>query len=345
MLVADDSLLARELLKEIISRANDMEIVAEAENGREAVEKNIALHPDLIVMDLEMPVMGGMDAITEIMCTRALPILVSSDVANAGNAYEAIRRGALDAVGKPGTDPESVTEFISKIRILAGVPVITHIKPVRTAARALHDCHDLTAKSVHQSANAPDISKVFVIASSTGGPQALSKILPRLPYDFCCPVLVAQHISDGFAEGMASWLSSLCNIPVKIAGNGETVEPGKVYISPPEYHTVLTQNRRIAFLQRHESDMYRPSCDRLLESVAALFGPRSVGIILTGMGHDGVNGMQAIMKEGGMTIAQSMESSLIYGMNRCAVEAGHVHRILHESEIGDEMLRICRESV
>ena len=344
LLVADDSPLARAILKECIAQAEDMELVAEAENGREALEKNLSLQPDLIVMDLEMPVMGGLEAITEIMGTRAVPILVSSAVADAGNAYEAIRRGALDVVSKPDPSPESLKEFLSKIRILSGVPVISHIRPSKDSQGTMVKTAAPTASSASvTSLPAAHLSRIFAIASSTGGPQTLSRILQHLPADFRCPVVVAQHISDGFAEGMASWLASLCRVHVKLASDGEPLKPGVIYISPPEAHCVVTHNSRLALVAREEKDLYRPSCDRLLESVAHVYGPKAVGLILTGMGHDGVSGIHAILKAGGMTIAQNRESSMIYGMNRCAVEAGHIQKILHESEIAAEMIRLHGE--
>lgn len=344
VLLVDDSSLAREMLREILQQEQGIEVVGEAVHGRDAIEKARLLQPNLITMDLEMPVMGGMDAITAIMCSKAVPILVVSGVADARKAYEAVRRGALDVVSKPDSNSASVHEFISKVRILAGVPVITHIRPVADSvsqppfpqpSRTMATTPTLSPGSFGSSRH------VFALACSTGGPQVLANLLPQLPADFPCPVLIAQHISEGFAAGMADWLANLCKLQVRLAQNGEEICPGHIYISPPEYHCTVTGSRRISFVERAEHDLYRPSCDRLLESVADVYGSDAVGIILTGMGRDGVLGIARIHGNGGITLGQNAETSLIYGMNRCAIEAGTVQKVLPDAEIATEMLRLA----
>jgi two-component system chemotaxis response regulator CheB len=342
VLLVDDSSMVREMLREILEQEPDMLVVGEATNGQEALEKARLLKPSLITMDLEMPVMNGMEAITVIMGAKAVPILVVSSVADAQQAYEAVRRGALDVVAKPNISDASVREFVTKVRMLAKVPVITHIRPIYVdepqGAPPRRPLPALQTTTGNRGAACP----VFAIAASTGGPQALARILPQLPADFPCPVLIAQHISEGFAAGMAEWLSGLCKLPVRLALHGEPVCPGSIFLAQPEYHCTINSARQIVLVERSLQDIYRPSCDHLLESVASIYRTDAIGIILTGMGKDGAQGIAGIRRNGGITIGQDQASSLIYGMNRCAIEAGNVQKVLPESAIADEMIRLAR---
>jgi two-component system chemotaxis response regulator CheB len=342
VVVADDSSLARDLLRTFLESDEEIEIVGEARNGHEAVELARALKPDVITMDLEMPVMNGMQAIEEIMSSKAAPILVVSSVADARNAYEAVARGALEVIGKPEYDASAAAEFVARVKMLAKVPVITHLRsrsggrpPAASGAAA--EPGPLPAAD----ASRGGIARVFAIASSTGGPQALALILAQLPAGFPCPVLISQHISDGFAAGMAAWLGGLCKLPVRLGSEGELIAPGVVYLSPSETHLTVTPSRRLALRERQPGEVYRPSCNALLESVAEVFGRQAVGIILTGMGSDGARGIEAIRRAGGATLAQDEASSVIFGMNKVAVDGGHVQQVLPASGMAGEMCRIA----
>ncbi|MCA1908069.1 MAG: chemotaxis-specific protein-glutamate methyltransferase CheB [Magnetospirillum sp.] len=337
VLLVDDSSLARGLLRSFLEDDGGFAVVGEARNGREAVEMTRALRPDLVTMDLEMPVMGGLDAIEEIMCTKAVPILVVSSVADAQNAYAAVAKGAVDVVSKPSLDPAEHAEFVAKAKLVAKIPVITHVRALRVPPLA-----PCPVPSPPVTSPSGREGRVFAIASSTGGPQALAKLLAALPGDFPCPILVAQHIADGFAAGMADWLTTLSPLPVRLATDGMLVESGAVILAPSERHLVVTSSRRLNLLERGERDVYRPSCDALLTSVANVWGKRAVGIILTGMGSDGAKGMAAIKAAGGATIAQDEASSVIYGMNRVAVEKGAAARVLGLDGIAPAMRDLAR---
>jgi len=364
VLIADDSSLARGLLLAFLEGEPDITVVGEARNGREAVEMAQALKPDLVTMDLEMPQMDGLAAIEEIMCSKAVPILVVSGVADAQKAYEAVRRGALEVVSKPDYTPEQAADFVAKVRLLAGVSVITRMRS-RTAMPLPHPiaatpptvaapapwatlkplpafAHPLMPPASQPPADpAPDrYVRVFAIASSTGGPQALAQILPALPAGFPAPVLIAQHIAEGFAAGMADWLGTLCALPVRLASEGELVQPATIYIAPSEKHLAVSAGRRLTLLERRSGDIYRPSCDALLDSVAEVWGRQAIGIILTGMGSDGAKGMARIRGKGGLTLAQDEKTSVIYGMNRVAVDSGAVERVLPVEAIAGEMRRL-----
>ncbi len=348
VVIVDDSCLARAVLRDFLESEADIEVIGEACNGRQAVALARELKPSLITMDLEMPVMNGLQAIEEIMCSKAVPILVVSSVVEAHHALEALGHGALEVVSKPEYSATQAAEFVAKVRMLAGVSVITRMRPRHQqqpiAANPPPHHHNAMALPCTGDAIAltrTTYARVFAIASSTGGPQALAQILSALPAHFACPVLIAQHISDGFAAGMAEWLSSLCQLPVRIAEEGELLRAGVIYISPSECHLSITHQRRATLIARTPLDVYRPSCDILLSTVADVFGRQSVGIILTGMGSDGAKGMACIRQKGGTTLGQDEASSVIYGMNRVAMEAGAVQQALAVEAIAAEMVRLA----
>ncbi|MFH2122706.1 MAG: chemotaxis-specific protein-glutamate methyltransferase CheB [Pseudomonadota bacterium] len=344
VVLVDDSSLMRGLLRSFLEDDADIEIVGEAGNGREAVKLARELQPNLMTMDLEMPVMSGMQAIEEIMTTRAVPILVVSSVADAHNAYEAVARGALEVIAKPEYDAGAASGFVAKVKMLAGVSVITHL---RSSLKSKDSVCALPSPSVHPATLddhenvAREYSRIFAIASSIGGPQALALVLAQLPADFPCPILVSQHISAGFAGGMADWLASLCKLHVRLAQEGDLILPGMVYVSPSEADLVVTPSRRIALQEQLSGAVYHPSCNALLNAVAEVYGCGSVGIILTGMGSDGAQGIVNIRRAGGTTLAQDEASSVIFGMNKAAIDSGSVQKVLPVDAIAREMIGIA----
>ena len=339
VLIVDDSVLIKEILRDIFDDYDDFEVVGEAGNGQEAVTLTLAHKPDLITMDLEMPVMDGFQAIQEIMQKIAVPILVVSSVVDADKAYRAISCGALDAVQKPGIDLEEQVSFIKKARLIAQVPVIKQIRPSAqkqsdtalpvqpkaTSALAGIECHQLGCK------------KAVCIVSSTGGPQALEIILKGLDGRLNAPIFIAQHISQGFACGMADWLNSTCPLTVKVPRNNEPVCVNTVYISPSEKNMTVTDGNTIEFLEPASGEIYHPNCDALLESVARVYGSNAVGVILSGMGSDGHKGLKKILNHGGETIGQDEQTSVIYGMNQIAMKTGAVKKELPIQEIAWEV--------
>jgi two-component system chemotaxis response regulator CheB len=335
VLVADDSALARSLIRACLEHDRDIEIIGEAANGLEAIELVEKLRPHLLTLDLHMPQLGGLDAIERIMSRRALPILVITSTDDAAIAGEAILRGALDVTAKPSYDDVGTSLLAARVRLLAKVPVITRsfrLDPQSPATGTAASTPCLSASSADR--------RVVAIASSTGGPQALAAILPKLPASFCAPVLIAQHISDGFAEGMADWLAGLCALPVVLARDGAPIEAGHIYVAPAERNLVVTTAHRLALVERAASELHRPSCDALLNSVSRVFGAAAIGVILSGMGRDGAAGMAALRQAGAVTIAQDEASSVVFGMNQVAIERGAVQRVLPVNAIGDELVAL-----
>ena len=338
VLIVDDSVLARDLIKAILSTDSQIVIAGEANNGAEAIAMAAALRPDIITMDIEMPVMNGLDAIEQIMANNAMPILVVSSLGDAHTAYSAISRGALDLIQKPDVNLEDAMEFISKVKLLSRVKVLTHLKGRHPKPEKQRDLSFIAAV---KSINVPQSNRVVAVASSTGGPDALSVMLSGLPETFPCPVLIAQHISDGFVPGMVDWFRKITRMQVKMGANGDELKPGHAYISPSEMHMTVGAGGRIALVERQPSDIFRPSCDRLLMSVAEVFGKRGVGVILTGMGNDGVLGMQRIKQAGGITVAQDEKTSVVFGMPRVAIEAGCIEKVLPIQAIAGALVDIA----
>ena len=297
VLVVDDSATARGLIRGLIEDAQGLEVCGEAWNGRDAVRQVKDLRPDIVTMDLEMPVMNGMDAISEIMAAQASRILVLSDIADAAHAMAAIARGALDAAAKPSLDDGAA--FAARLRMLSGVPVIRHLRAHVTGEPADVAVVSSTLPRAGLARGDTLGEPLIAIACSTGGPQALAQLLPALPAGLPCAVVIAQHISDGFAAGMAHWLDDLCALRVSVARHGEYLLPGHVYLADSASHLAITARRMVQLQPRGEQDVYRPSCDRLLCSVAAAAGADAIGVILTGMGRDGASGMAEIAAAGG----------------------------------------------
>jgi two-component system chemotaxis response regulator CheB len=327
ILIVDDSSLARDFIRAILSIDQEIMVVGEAENGKEGVEKTQELHPDLIIMDIEMPIMGGLEAIERIMCETPTPILVVTSRGGAETAFSAISKGALEVVSKTDIDPDHARKFIEQVKVLSKARVITHLLGRNRTIL------DSAAKK-----DKVPFNDIIAIAASTGGPNALNVILPNFPKDFCCPIVIAQHIADGFVVGLVEWLAKITKVAVKVADHGEILLPGHVYVSPPDQHMTVDYENRVAMVKRKIQDIYHPSCDTLLASVATVYGAKAIGVILTGMGADGVQGLMKIKEMKGRTIAQDEETSIVYGMPKKAVEAGCVDMVCPLPQIGEKLL-------
>ena len=334
VLVVDDSALTREMITAILSSDEEIRIAGEAKNGIEAVAKVLELKPSVVTMDLQMPEMGGIEAIERIMAVAAVPILVISAVSDAATAYEAVSRGALDVLAKCEVDPDAPDVLISKVKLLAGVRVIPHILGKRTGRLQME-----TMGRRPVSTTKP--YRIVAVAASTGGPKALCTLMGALPANFPLPVVVAQHISDGFAPGLALWLDRISRLRVKTAEEGEPLNAGTVYISPSERHLKIRPDLSVELVARKAGDVYRPSCDVLLRSVAEAYGAGSIGVILTGMGSDGVEGIRSIKDRGGIAIAQDEKTSAVFGMPGVAVALGCIDHVLPLDRIAAELAELA----
>ncbi len=327
VLIADDSPTTRLMLADAINATAGMRVVGEAVSGKQAVKLTTDLRPDVILMDLIMPDMDGLAATREIMHDHPTPIVIVSatlDSQETNVAFQAIQAGALTALQKPAgpRSPDHGTQMrmlISTLRTMSSVHVIHHWKrpgPVQTPPAIVDP------EPVHLQTK-PDL---IAIASSTGGPAALSTIIQGLPADFPVPIVIAQHITPDFVPSLAGWLSSVTGLTVSLARPGERPQPGHIYLAPGDHHLSMGYGERFVLDKR--SARYTPSADVLLESVAARYGNRAIGIVLTGMGDDGAKGLRAMYERGAFTIAQDEASSVVYGMPQQAVAIGAVRKVL-----------------
>lgn len=330
--MVDDSGLVRDLIRAILESEPGISVVGEAANGLEAIVKVASLKPDIVTMDIEMPVMGGLEAIEKIIAAHPVPILVVTALTGVRTAFAAVSKGALDVIEKPDISIENVKRLITKIRLLSNVDVSAHQLALGRKNVAIADSRPVQGM---EGANAA----LVAIAASTGGPQAIHSILSRLPRTFPAPVIITQHIAEGFTQGMVDWLNAATPLTVVVAGNGDRPCAGHVYVNPAEHSMRITAQRVIILGDREPGQVYNPSCNTLLCSVAATYKKEAIGLIMSGMGDDGVAGMKEIRMAGGTTLAQDAKSSVVFGMNRLAVERGYVHKVVTLDKIPAELMQ------
>lgn len=333
VVIADDSLLTRVVLRDILQRDPEICVVAEARDGREALDAVLRLHPHLVILDVVMPVMDGISAVREIMARRPTPILVlSANVrpSDAGGAFNAIALGALDVMEKPRGAVQQVFEplaslLIEKIKVLARLPVRQIPLPARS--RGASDPSDEPRRAT------------LAVGASTGGPRAVLHLLQSLPPDTSARILVVQHIAPGFAPGFAQWLERETPFAVRTAEEGDALRPGLVLVAPNDRHMEV-RNDRIHLSDGLPMHSCRPSVDVLFTSLAHE-APREVAaVLLTGMGRDGAEGLAALRLAGALTLAQDEATSVVFGMPRAAIALGAAQRVLPLDEIPRVLARI-----
>lgn len=335
VLVVDDSLMMRALISDIVKRQDGMDVVGTADNGIAALEKIEHLRPDVVTMDVEMPRMDGLQALEEIMKKMPTPVVMVSSLTRRGSeeTIKALQRGAVDIVLKPepGSSGDRIKPFsyelLRKIR-LASVskvqrPQVYGNAPIETGEKKLKP-------------GSENVKNLVVIGSSTGGPEALTRFLPKIPANIPAAILVVQHMPAGFTNAFAKRLDRASSVVVREAKDGDIIRNGLVLVAPGHAHIKIVKMQR-ACVVRLETDGpvngHMPSVDRLFLSAAETFGSSVIGVIMTGMGRDGVDGLEKIYKAGGKTAAQSEESCVVYGMPKEAVKAGCIHASMPPEEM------------
>lgn len=344
ILIVDDSMVITLLLKAIFEAETDMEVVGIATDGEEAVRLVKSLKPDLVTMDIRMPKMDGIEAIRLIMRDAPCPIVVVSsfvdDVA-IGTNFTAIDAGALACVTKPVATGAPDFKMIHR-DLIDTVRSMSQIKTI-------HRRHTIyKEKNVDSNQLAPPTKvakrsfELVAIGASTGGPQALQKIFNQIVVSFPLPILLTQHMSNGFVSGLISWLGETSRLPIELAVHGNRLEPGHVYIAPDGQH--LGVNRDSAehlLVSLNDGPLvngFRPSATPMFKSVASVCNKAAIGVMLTGMGKDGASGLLALHEAGGYTIAQDEASSIVYGMPAAAVEIGAVDETIELDNMADYLL-------
>ncbi len=342
VLVVDDSAFMRTALARMIASEHGFEVVGIARSGREALDCIAALDPDVITLDIEMPGLNGLDTLRQIMLQFPRPVIMVSSTSEGSveATFEALGAGAFDYVPKKMA-PDSLDilhirpDLIAKIRAAAfsqraklaecGSP-----KPPRSV---LHETLIST----------PTTPAIVAIGTSTGGPKALQEILPLFPRDLPVPILIVQHMPLGFTQPFAQRLNSLCSIFVREAADGEVLRPGTAYIAPAGMHMTVSRSmtsRTLIHLDTQpDSQLHMPSVDVLMKSVAENFRTQAMGVILTGMGSDGVEGIKAIHEHGGFTIAQDEPTCAVYGMPRACAQLGILNRIVPLEQVPAQIIQ------
>ena len=341
VLIVDDSAFMRQHLKAILELDHRLEVIDTARNGKEAVEKAKELRPDVITLDINMPVMDGLTALAHIMVECPTPTIVVSSLTQA--TFEALELGAVDFVSKAsGTVSldidEQAEEIINKVKSAARAK-LRHTRPALTVQK-LSSPSNYAPPASHPKVGMSE--NIVVIGVSTGGPRTLMDILPSLPADLPNPVAIVQHMPASFTASFAEHLNAICAIKVKEAEQAEPLLPGVVYIAPGGYQmtvssSVLGKGSAVRLTTQSAGYSFCPSVNVLFNSVAQLYGSRAVGVLLTGMGDDGADGMVKIRQGGGHTIAESEETAVIFGMPREAIERGGAEVIAPSSDIANQI--------
>jgi two-component system chemotaxis response regulator CheB len=334
ILIVDDSAFMRLLLSDLISSDPDLEIAATATNGLEAAEKVIEHSPDVVVLDLNMADYDGLYAVKKIMAEQPTPILILSSVGNTNlnPIFEALKLGAVDYMNKPDRNNFKMRDINSEL--ISKIKAASRARPKMLADQSIEKKTIKRKKSSNYD--------IIAIGASTGGPSAIEQVITSLPADFNIPVLICQHMPLLFIAPFVNRLNGLTDLSVVVAVKSMKPTPGTIMVCPGHSNTVLKESGKNRVAVDFDDTVYReynnPSINAMMKSVAEIYGEKSVGVLLTGMGKDGVEGMLAIKENGGYTIAQDKSSSVIYGMPKVAVEQGAVKLSLDIKEIGDHLV-------
>ncbi len=342
VLVVDDSAFMRRALSSLISQDPDIKIVGSARDGEDALQKISALNPDVVTMDIEMPRMDGLATLQEIMKTAPRPVIMVSSLTEEGAeaTLKALEYGALDFIPKSISNNHDVfaSELTQKIRAVARKRALLQLRFSRQAAAAQHAHRQVPSASFVPCRGARDVVAVGV---STGGPPAVQKVLSALPADFPACILIAQHMPAAFTGPFAKRLDNVSKITVSEAQHGDKIKPGHAYVAPGGKHMMLQMRGalpEVAITTEPASALYKPSATVLMESVGKAIGRKALGVMLTGMGSDGLEGMKVLKERGGYVLAQNEQSCVVYGMPKAVVDAGLADQVLDIDHMADALI-------
>lgn len=352
VLIVDDAIVIRRIMTDILTSDPDIEVAGIAANGRIGLSKISQVNPDLITLDIEMPEMNGLETLVEIRKLYPdLPVIMFSSLTEEGGqaTLEALSLGATDFVTKPANVGSTTVamqrireELIPKIKTFCGKAV--GLKPPYYSTPAAKAPTPIVTRPIPE--GKPQRVDILAIGVSTGGPNALAELMPVFPKDFPIPIVIVQHMPPFFTKHLADRLNSKSNIKIQECVAGAQLNPGEAWIAAGNYHMVLVDNTRMVTLETNQAppeNSCRPAVDVLFRSVAKVYGARTLAVILTGMGQDGLIGCEHIRDAGGRILAQDEKSSVVWGMPGYVARSGLADKVLPLSEIGPEILRRVRE--
>lgn len=336
VLIVEDSPTMRMLLKTILESDPELQVIGMAANGEDGVQQALALKPDIITMDIHLPGMDGFEATRRIMEQRPTPIVIVSSSVDRSEVlvtFNAIQAGALDVLEKP-TSTAHPNFAVLRERLVTTVKLMSEVKVIRRYRS------QATQRSVEVGRRAGRPYALLAVGASTGGPAALNALFKELPPQFPLPIVVVQHMTIGFTAGLVAWLQLASRLPVRLAGAGEHLQPGVIYLAPDDTHIQLVERGVIGLSKAPPVSHVRPSATVLFESAARVYGAEAIGVLLTGMGDDGARGLKALRDCGAATIAQDEATSAVYGMPKAAVELGAADQVLPLPQIAAAVLAL-----
>ncbi len=346
VLIVDDSAFMRKVLADIVNSDPGLEVADVAKNGKEAIQKVLLLKPDVMTLDVEMPVMDGLSALEVVMRDAPMPVIMLSSLTKEGAdaTLRALELGALDFITKPSSifqinTQDMQQELLSKLKMAAGVSAKVRSAPHRDripvvrAATALRDSRGLKNGKIR---------KIIAIGTSTGGPKALQDVIPNLPGDLQASVLVVQHMPPGFTKSLAERMDGISQMRVKEAEHDDILLPGWVYIAPGNYHLRVVRDGHDFRIKLGDDELvsgHRPSVDAMMSSLSELNMSDIIGVIMTGMGSDGAKGLKLLKKQHTFVIAQDEDSCVVFGMPKSAIKLEVVDKIVSLDGIADEIIK------
>jgi two-component system, chemotaxis family, protein-glutamate methylesterase/glutaminase len=347
VLIVEDSRVVSEYLQFILNNEPGIEVIGNVSNGKEAIEFLSIKKPDVITMDIEMPVMNGLEATKIIMEKCPVPIIIVTGSRNARQvktSMEALSAGALSIIEKPvginhPNEAEITSKLIVMVKLMSEIKVITR-KPKKNIHPLPVEQTKLRMPVVEKMID----KKIVAVGISSGGPPVLQKIFSKITPKFPFPILVVQHISEGFLQGLVSWLKTTTSIKMVIPEQNEMIFPGNIYFAPDNHHMSVTRTGRIILVERQGKNSVCPSVAFLFANLAKEFGKNSIAMLLTGMGNDGAAELKTLRDAGSVTIAQDKESSLVHGMPGVAIKLDAADYVMNPGEIADILFEIERGS-
>lgn len=340
VLVVDDSVLIRKILTDILESDDEIKVIDTARNGKEALEKIELLKPDLVTLDIEMPIMDGITTLKQIVSKHKIPVIMVSSLTYEGAelTLEALDIGAVDFLPKP-TNIFSIKQEDIKHQIVEKVKVAAKSKfyAIKPVAEVKKQYEIIKKKKLLNT----KFDNIVAIGTSTGGPRALQMLIPQFPADINASIVIVQHMPAKFTKSLADRLDSISSVKVKEAEEGEILQRGHAYIAPGDYHLkILKEKDNLVVRLDKEPEVLglRPTVDKMMDSIAKIDGYNKIGVILTGMGSDGKKGIRSIKESGGFTIAQDEATSVVFGMPKAAISTNCIDIVLPIDKIGEKIL-------